>query len=230
MRCADWFTLSDLDCEAGSPHASGYATVAMDWIYAATGDQWPGECETELRPTVTCSHRRGTCYCPTRWDRLDLTLWLQGPIVSIDQVTVDGTAVDPTHYRLDNRRWLSACAPDGIDSLLLPWPTQDLRRADGDPDTWTVTVTHGAIPPSPVVMAAKELACQLIRKAAGNDCELPDNATTISDNGITISMQVPTDGRVGIPRIDSILDLYGRNRTRRRMIDPTMYGAPRTAL
>ncbi len=229
--CTPWFDATDLTCDASTPEASGLPAAAIDWVFAATGYRYTGECTSTLRPVLPCGHTTG-CGCRTRHERIDLTQWIQGPVTAITDVTIDGVTVDPAHYELHNRRYLVALRPADatLDPALIPWPIQDLTHATDGEDTWTVTVTHGALPPESVMWAARTLACQLVRKQTTGDCDLPDNATSVSDNGVTISLNVPTDGRTGIPSIDAVLDLHGgANGPRtRRMIDPTTGIAPVT--
>lgn len=225
---ANWFTVADLTCDnANTEGASGYAAAAQSWLYAKTGYRWPGVTQSVVSPTYPCGHDRGQhCTCRVRWQRLDLTRWVRGPIVSVDEVVVDGAVVPDDQYRLDNRRFLAAQydGPGGTGTLL-PWPVQNLTLPPGAVGTWQVTVTHGSAPPPEVLAAAKALACQLIAKHNGGPCDLPDNATSVTRDGVTITLQVPEDGRTGIPWIDSVLDLYPPVQTR-RLLDPAAERAP----
>lgn len=224
-RCAAWITLDSLDCDASSVSASGMIEVASDWVYTYTGSRWPGVCTTTIRPTLSCGHDGIRCHCHTRWERMDLTRWLRGPIVSLDAVEVGGTAYTPADVaRIDNAMWLTPIAEG---KALWPWPTQNINKADGESDTWSITVTHGALPPAPVLHVTGELACQLVKRANGADCELPSNATSVSDNGVSINLAIPEGGKTGIPRIDTVLELYGAGRRRSRIWDPRMMPAPR---
>lgn len=231
-RCADWFTLADLtscEADAASAGASGTVAGAMDWMFHATGSRWTGPCESVIRPLVApCGHAfTPGCGCSRNaWDRIDLTTWLHGPVTSIDSVTVGGTLIDPQYYRLDNARFFTPQASQGDDNPFLPWPDQFVNRPDGDPGTWSITVSHGSGPPASVLDATMYLACQLLRRRSGRECDLPDNATSIARDGVSINFAVPTNGRTGIPSIDTVLDLYAGNRTRRRMHDPLTRVSP----
>ena len=224
-RCAVWIEPEDVDCDASSPSASGMVAVACDWVYTYTGSRWPGVCTTTIRPTLPCGHDLIRCRCHDRWDRLDLTRWLKPPILTIEDVTVGGTSYTPADVaRIDNNKWLTPIAEG---EALWPWPHQNLNKANGEADTWSITVTHGALPPTPVLQAAEELACQLVKRVLGRDCELPSNATSVSDNGVSINLAIPVGGKTGIPRIDTVLELYGAGRRRSRIYDPRQMPAPR---
>lgn len=209
--CTDWFDAADLDCDAADLAATAVdflVDVAQEWMYAATGSQFSGECEATLRPVLPCAC---TWRCDCGWRRIDLSVWVPAPITLVE-VVVDG--VVDTDWQIVNDRFLMPLNDRD-------WPVQDLDVTTGD-GVWTVEVTYGEAPPNPVLWAGKELACQLVRKATTGECDLPDNATSVSDNGVTISLDVPEGGRFGIPLIDAALDLFGGagRRQRRRMHDP----------
>lgn len=145
--------------------------------------------------------------------------------MSLDAVTVGGVSYTPSEVaRIDNQKWLTPIAEG---DALWPWPPQNINKADGESDTWSITVTHGALPPAPVLHATSELACQLVKRVLGSDCELPSNATSVSDNGVSINLAIPVGGKTGIPRIDTVLELYGAGRRRARIWDPRQTPAPR---
>lgn len=156
-----------------------------------------------------------------------MTRWIHGPVTAIDTITINGVDVAdiPATARIDNQQYLVPITG----GELFPWPGQDLNTANDGRGTWTVEVTHGSLPPSPVRNAAMELACQLARRASGQDCDLPSNATSVSDNGVTIQLDVPAGGRVGVPTIDTVLDLYGAHQPR-RMFNPMAQQAPTVRL
>ena len=123
---------------------------------------------------------------------------LAGPIGDIVEVKINGVALPPSAYRVENARWLVRV--DGQD-----WP-------DIQGDNFTVTYYNT----SPVdemgqhaagVMAAEWL--KAITKSK-DKCRLPSNATNVSRQGITIEVAsgMFPEGVTGIPEIDAFLMLW----------------------
>jgi len=224
--CTPWITVDDLLCEfADVPEAVVDLTItgAIEWMNDLTCGAYPGSCTTEVRPVPGCGHQE-RCGCTARWERLDLLRWLPGPVTDLVSVTVDGQAVNAAYYAVLNQRWLTARKVDG-ESPLIPWPAQDMGRPLGETDTWAVTVEHGLTPPAPLAQATAELVCQLLRRYQGLECDLPDNATSITRSGVSISLAQRQAGRIGVQAIDAVLDTYGcggpgQGRPR-RLVDPT---------
>ena len=215
--CEPWLTRADV-CGPGddvSPTiASAAIASATSWLYEATCGRFTGVCTSTIRPRRLIDD--GVCSVPeSRRYRLDLSPWVAGPILSIAEVVVDGVTVDAGDYRLVNARWL--VTHEG--GALHPWPDQHPDRPDGDEGTWSVTVTHGRVPPPELLDAAADLAKQLIARCTGGDCLLPDNATSVSRDGVTVELNVPTDGKTGLPLIDTVVAMYPCRRTR-RIYDP----------
>jgi len=221
--CSDWISADDLPCdlstasEAQIDLAIEQATV---WLFDATCQQYPGTCTSTLRPmpgVSTCAPAKRP-YSP---DAIDLSEWVTGPVTAIVQVEVSGSVVDADNYALMNDRWFVPQRPVGSDPALIPWPLQDYEYPDGGERSWTITVEHGEHPPAPLKMAATELACQLLRRSVGEECDLPDNATSVSRGGVTVSLQARAEGKIGLPLIDAQVERYGCAQTRtRRMYDP----------
>lgn len=218
--CGAWLTRADVchpNQEVSPAVVSAAIASATSWLYDATCQQFPGVCTSVVRPTMPCGHEEA-CGCRAGWRRLDLSPWVTGPVLTVETVTVNGADlgnVDGVDYRLADGRFLVPHEGGG----LWPWPAQHLNRLDGEDGTWSVTVTHGRTPPPHVVDAAADLARQLIAKCTGGDCLLPDNATSITRDGVTVQLNVPTGGKTGLPTIDSIVEMYPCKRTR-RMYDP----------
>jgi hypothetical protein len=217
--CGAWLTRRDVctDDDVSATVVSAAIASATAWLYDATCQQFPGLCTSVVRPSVPCGHA-DVCGCRPGFRRLDLSPWVTGPVVSVDAIAVNSvelTNVDDVDYRLTGGRYL---VPH-VDGGLWPWPAQHLNRPDGADGTWSVTVTHGRYPPPHVADAAADLARQLIAKCTGGDCLLPDNATSISRDGVTVELNVPTGGKTGLPIVDSIVEMYPCKRTR-RMYDP----------
>lgn len=143
--------------------------------------------------------RCGTHRCSCT-DLVGLTL--PGPVAEIVEVLIDGVAVEPTAYRVANRRYL--LRSDGG-----TWPVcQDLAAAPTEADTFQVTYTRGvAVPPGGQV-AAGILANQFALAAANDGaCQLPKRIQTVTRQGVTVAMIDSFDnvnqGFTGIWLIDS---------------------------
>lgn len=218
FTCEPWLTRTDVctDPDVSPAIVNTAIASATSWLFEATCGRFTGVCTSTIRPRRSADlDLHGDCTLPVDRYQVDLSPWVTGPVLSIVEVVVDGEAVDAGDYRLVNSRWLVA-HPDGA---LRPWPPQYVDRPDGDEGTWSVTVTHGRVPPAELVDAAADLAKQLIAKCTGGNCLLPDNATSVSQDGVTVELNVPTDGKTGLPLVDTIVAMYPCRRTR-RIYDP----------
>jgi len=221
--CGDWITADDLPCdltvasEAQIALAIEQATV---WLFDATCQEYPGLCVSVIRPMpglTACTPTDDRCAT----DSIDLSDWVTGPITQVLEVVKGGDIVDPVHYTLMNSRYFVPQRPTTVTPELIPWPLQDYEYAEGGDYSWTIEVEHGALPPAPLKMACTELACQLLRRMLGLDCDLPDNATSVSRGGVTVSLQARADGKIGLPLIDAQVERYGCTQVRtRRLFDP----------
>jgi hypothetical protein len=130
------------------------------------------------------------------------SLRLPGPIAEISSVQIDGTALDPAAYRVDNNSLLVRIDGDR-------WPTcQNMTATLGEADTWGITYKYGIPVPMGGQVAAGVLALELAKAACGADgCQLPKRLQTITRQGITVGfMDAFTDlakGGTGIWTVDS---------------------------
>jgi len=217
--CSNWITTDELVCDISGLDIAvtqNLLDTAVEWLNDATCNQFGGSCLYDLRVTTNCNHGPQSCGNRCDWDRIDLTRFLPSPVTSIAAVEVDGVSVTDADYRLDDRRWF---VPTRGGSLV-PWPTQNMNETIDQPNTWKITAYAGQEPPRPMKLAAQELTCQLVRRWATGDCDLPDNTTSVSRDGVTISMQTRQDGKIGLPTVDAVIELYGCNK-RRRVADPS---------
>jgi hypothetical protein len=227
--CTDWLQPEDICAdEENIELAQAMVNAATSWVFRATCSQFTGICTSEIRPASTGIRRCGssinmpfftgdrlTVAADSGPVRMDLTPWVPGVIREIDAVFVDGDVIDPENYWLANGRWLVPLE----DGLLWPWPTQNLNLPSTEDSTWEVLVTHGNPPPAEILEATADLARELLAKCTGGACNLPDNATSLTKDGMSIQLSVPTDGKTGLPFVDSVMMLYPCA-SRRRMLDP----------
>lgn len=241
--CSPWASVDDL-C---NPCLSNYDSldsqliertlqIASDVLYVLSGRQFPGTCSATVRP---CSSRvwsnppsrsyssapasfgcgcssRSRCGCPAP---SEITLGVY-PIVSIEQVRVDGIILTPvTDYRVDDHRTLVRLSPNNTES----WPCcPNILLPDTEPDTFSVSFSYGHSPPLAGIHAAAVLACELYlacNPIDGAECRLPKRVQSITRQGISMVMIDPMEflaaGRLGITEVDSFLTTYNPNNLRR---------------
>jgi hypothetical protein len=169
----------------------------------------------------------GACSCVARCE-----VWLPGPVASVSSVLVDGVEIDPSAYRVDNGNLL--VRQDGE-----CWPEcQDFNLAADSPETSenTFVVTYQRGTPVPVAgqIAAGLLACDFA-KSCTTGCELPGNLSSLSRQGVEVTLADPTEelngGLTGIPQVDQWIRAVNPNklssRARVRSLD---FNMPRTVI
>lgn len=180
------------------------------WLFwALTGRQFGTE-QLTVRPVapgpVLPTNRRSPW--PT-WTYVLCSDWrtgavLDGPVITVDEVTVDGTVLDPSAYKLV------------ADQLLLRidggiWPLgQSLLDAPTVAGTFTVKHTRGRELPKAGQMALGILCCELARAAGGDEkCRLPERVSSVSRQGIDVQFIEPQDltdnGKTGVPEVDEFI-------------------------
>lgn len=185
--CDDWTTIEAIEADSRycAPEGSGEPEVDLgEYVLSATEAMWIitgrrfGVCSATVRP------RRCGCACgcsPTRC-ACDTGIALHAPLVSVDQVMVDG--VEFTDYHVRNDRTIHR--NDGA-----AWPaSQNLGLPDTEVGTFSISYTYGAAPPPLVLRATRELAIQfwmLDNDIAG--CSLPYGTKTITRQGMTVDVE-----------------------------------------
>lgn len=229
--CSDWPVYWTCDVSTYSPALTGYAvTMATRILWALSGRRF-GTCTTTLRPC------RRECYdtWPWGWDRWgsdtgfttspygDRRYWfpmscgqcsgqcgcgslsevvLPVPVNEIITVKLDGVAVTGI-YRVDNNRLL--VRTDGQ-----RWPyCNDLSKNDTEAGTWSVTASYGEDVPDAARLAMGELACEIIRAGAGQECALPAGIRSVVRQGVQIEYININDllekGKTGLRLVDLFL-------------------------
>lgn len=133
------------------------------------------------------------------------------PVISVDSVTLrrPGIADTIVAYVLENKHRLR----------FLDEPQFRPGLCGGGMDL-EVTYTYGAPPPKEVEMAIEALSDQLVLAFEGSDeCKLPDRVTSVSRQGISMTILDPqdflTEGRTGIALVDQALRNYNPSRALR---------------
>lgn len=247
--CAPWtpiFTCPDRIATT-SPTATGYAVqAATEIVWALSGRQF-GTCSVTLRPCrrecysdqwwagtgsiwfggvnspwgypyagpsgywfdLSCGSCSGTCSCSEVPEVI-----LPSPVYSIVNVKMDGSPMATGAYRVDNNRLL--VRQDGQ-----RWPRcNNLAVDDTHAGTWSVTALYGQPVPVSGQLAVGELACELLRAMAGEDCRLPAGIQTIARQGVTINFQnlaeLSKDGITGFDLVDRFITTANPNRLHQR--------------
>jgi hypothetical protein len=123
---------------------------------------------------------------------------LPGPAHSITEVRIEGSVVDPSTYVLESG--------DVLYRVGHAWPSQDLSRPVGQPNTWTVEYLRGMPPPAGVANMVGTLANEFLNVCSGGKCRLPRNIVGVTRAGVSYQVYDPKQiyeaGKTGLPEID----------------------------
>ncbi len=148
------------------------------------------------------------------------------PVTAITEVKIDGDVIDSDEYRLDGNRWLTRLGDtDGTPNF---WPgCQNLALPDTEVGTWSVSYAHGIAVPELGHQAAMQLACDIYKACAGEDCASPSNTIQKTRAGVTVQMAPFVSwGRrsgqwvTGLTLVDMFLAAYNPSGVKRR---PTIW-------
>lgn len=229
--CTDWTSTQDVyacygDVVAGSCLTSS-VRQASEVLYELSGRQFPGYCQSVIRP---CSNMN--CWGPApfgaqfldrghvvwgdrgwSFDNGDPCMcgaWLQkiilpGNAQHVVEVLIGGQPLAASSYRLDPNNEL--IRTDGG-----AWPICQNLAANGDqPGTFQVTYGHGYSPPEVAQKAAVQLAHEFYLACSGLACQLPSGVVEIARQGIRVqrAANLFKDGATGLAMVDSFLAAYG---------------------
>lgn len=233
--CQSWVTVDDRcspcgdDSEVTDEALEPWLLPASNIVYNLSGRQFPGLCERTEWP---CARIRGDrrdkdSGVPRGWHRSwgwcgcgqdvcacsgNRSIRLPAyPVTEVLEVVVDGEAVPPDEYRLDD--WRDLVRLRDADGVSRGWPLrQDPYAEDGDPGTWSVRFEWGREPPPEGVRAAAVMACELALScdpALSSKCRLPKEVSTVTGEGTTIVMS-PSDfldehGKTGLWEVDNFI-------------------------
>lgn len=143
---------------------------------------------------------------------------IEGSVV----VTMDGSVVDPSTYRVDDGRWLVRLAD--ITTTNNPgWPCcQRMDLPLTEKSTWGVAFNYGSLPDEGGIRAAATLGCQLALAASPKtvgSCRLPQRVQQITRQGVTAIVLDPwkflDKGQVGLYEVDLWLENVNPGHLRR---------------
>ncbi|MFN2347640.1 MAG: hypothetical protein ABR616_18255 [Dermatophilaceae bacterium] len=155
------------------------------------------------------------------------SLRIPGPVDSVTEITVDGTVLPATDYRVDNGRLL--VRTDGG-----RWPRcNDLSKATTEPGTWAVEYERGVPVPTGGQVAAGALACEMAKAVLHDgDCRLPQRLQTVTREGVTVgvldSFEGLNEGKTGIWLVDSWVGSMTKIRARSTIHSPDVRRPQRT--
>jgi hypothetical protein len=153
----------------------------------------------------------GRCHCTSLEDFTRVTL--RGPVNTVSSVTIDGVAVPPASWRLDEGEILART--DGN-----TWPLwQNTSLPSGAAGTFVIDYAIGIPAPAALLYAAGDYALEWARASAPNSstlCRLPSRAKEITRQGISMTLvssdRLLRDGLTGIPSIDGVVIALNPNR------------------
>ncbi len=156
---------------------------------------------------------------------------LPSPVTRVVQIIIDGVELDPSAYRVDDRRFV--VRQDGG-----RWPMcQDLSKPAGEPGTWTFKVFFGREVPALGQLALGELVGEFAKSCGGLACDVPPNWGSISQQGLTINRDQPvnvgdldTIPEEALPMVRAFLRAFNPNRlnSRSRVRSPDITRPTRT--
>ncbi len=230
--CQPWTTPDKLCCEGSGSLANCDGTttpLTYEWtddevimaasniLFARTCYRYPGVCTKRVWPCIGCCSCSSPCGCGV-YRTIELTS--DYPILSIVSVTIDGVAVNPALYRLDENARIVRIDGDR-------WPNANNLGLTAYPNSGSEVVVEyetGRDVPTQLQMAAAELACEL-KKACNGDtsCKLPSHVRSVTRRGVEYEVNDLQmwlmQGLTGIPIVDHAISIYG-NCKKSRMYDP----------
>lgn len=232
-----WPDVTQLCCPEWSSFSPSIQSQATEYaktiIWAATGRQY-GLCELTVRPCGRqCSNCPSgyywdgygswvpyvwngewrNCWCGVGWGCCNCdpqcVVYLPGPVNVVERVTINGTslAASGAAYFVLDQQWLVR-----VDTTQC-WPTcsnQDLKP--GDPNVFEVQYLRGRTVPTALAQATATLACEFAKACVGGPCRLPSRVTSISRQGVTVSLvdieTILKNGLTGLWEVDNLILAY----------------------
>lgn len=232
MLCSPWLDLEALPTGLCMPCTvedfaegvlAGKILEASHLLYLASGQQFPGICCATIRPCLGCgggqflayagggSRQITSCSCHGYEGAGGIgctaagVVLPGGPIREITEVLLNGTALDPSGYRLADGNVLMRVGSS--------WPCHQRMDLETSEDgTWSVEYEYGADPGPAGWGAVAALACELANACTeGRECRLPDRLQSLSREGVTMTILDPFDfldnARFGLREVDQWLAL-----------------------
>ena len=210
MPCDVWVTSADVAACGVDPALYDAALVtdvlaaASAWTFRMSGQRWTGVCTSTERPCGCSCRCDQVCRCDSlcQCQTADTVALTYGPVVGTPTVTIDGApfsmfaVIAPNMLaRTDGHRWPSCQVYE-----------------QGPSEGWIVTYDHGVIPPVLAVMAAAEVASEMLRACAGDVCALPAGTVAVTRRGVSIDLDADK-AAAALPRVAMLLGSYPPRRS-----------------
>lgn len=140
-----------------------------------------GQCAETIRPLGQCPKCRD--WCCGGADGIRLFAKDAKPITAVSRVRIGPTIIPAGTWRFDEQLQMLWRVPNNT------WPKRDNRWEEaGTGEAFAVDVITGAEPDAYARGVGTLLACELLKSCLDRKCRLPKNATTVSAQGITITL------------------------------------------
>lgn len=206
-------------------------SVGAAALWAATGRRFDA-CPKIARPLVACVHNGEATWLQTPYpgaymgagelltfpsggqcclDHDPKRFHLDGPVVAISSITIDGVVFAAANYRLDDG-WI-VTRIDGLN-----WPLwQDVSLPGTAVGAFVVNYTAGISPPAWLLAIAGTYALEVGRGMNGSAaCRLPSRVAAITRQGVDIEFVSPEvlleNGLTGIAEIDTTIQALNPGR------------------
>lgn len=195
---------TDTRDEGQLAEANEAAAYACELVYILTGRQFPGHATATVYPQRR-HHQHYGRFGPSlsllgalgiggvEHHALD-AIWLHDPIVSINEVLIDGVVLDPATYRTRNH-----CEIVRVDGGHWPHTNHTTFNA------FSINYTFGAESPYALFAASRELAIELWKADHNQQSKLPVGTTSASRQGTSITVQRDVDAiRTSGPALEKL--------------------------
>jgi len=126
---------------------------------------------------------------------------MPGPVALIEAVWLDGAQLQVGDFRIDNLHRIVRTDGECFPSC------QNMNVPITEPGSFGIQYVPGIVPDSSGLWAAGVLACEFSKACSGAKCRLPSSVTSISRQGVTMTMtqQLWEGGHTGIREVDAYL-------------------------
>lgn len=138
---------------------------------------------------------------------------LPPPVGEVYAVTLNGTVLDTSQYRVDGSTLVFTGEGD------CPWPVcQDMAAAVGEEDTFAIEYLNSYPVDALGAYAAGVLAYEYAKACSGEKCRLPSNVTAITRSGVSMEIASGSfpDGFTGIREVDAYIATFNPNGLRQQ--------------
>lgn len=154
---------------------------------------------------VNCACGTPKCSCERMCE-----IVMPGPVAALAMVVLDCVEQPLSDYRVDNLNRIvrtdGGCFPT----------CQDMTAKVGEHGAFAIYYIPGIIPDPSGLWAAGVLSCEYAKACSGEKCRLPSSVTTISRQGVTMTMDegMFSNGLTGIREVDAYLSSINPNKHR----------------